>query len=57
MSVRAICDGCGKVEEPRREDICELKFDLGESVTVIRDYCAECETKIVGKLKQVLEER
>ena len=57
MAVKVTCDGCGKVEEPRREDICELKFDLGDSVTVLRDFCGPCETAMMNKLKETLGEK
>lgn len=56
MTIRVTCDGCGKIEEPRRDDISEIENSFcGEFV--IRDYCGKCEREKAAEIKTVLGEK
>lgn len=55
MAIRITCDGCGKVEEPRRHDNCEITFDL-DGMTIIRDYCQPCQFGRTEQIKKILNE-
>lgn len=55
MTVRVTCDGCGRVEEPRRLDICEVTLDW-DGLTIIRDYCAKCQGARTDQIKKIFDE-
>ena len=53
MSLVVTCDGCGKVEQPIREDICQVKYQIGDD-HYAKDFCAKCEDEMKANLLKVL---
>lgn len=53
MSIIVTCDGCGKVEQPRREDICDVEYRIGGD-QYNKDFCAKCEEAMKVELLKTL---
>ncbi len=54
MSLVVTCDGCGKVEKPRREDICDIQYRIDDE-TWNKDFCAKCQDEMKAALLAVLK--
>lgn len=53
MSLVVTCDGCEKVEQPIREDICYVTYLIdGEQYN--KDFCAGCQDKVKTAILNIL---
>lgn len=53
MSLIVTCDGCGKVEQPVREDICDIAYVIDDE-HYHKDFCAECQDKVKAGILIIL---